>query len=298
MNIGPDRNERSESRVAPGAPSRSDARSDGRSDARSDGRSDARSDLGSRRRVGRVAPIASGRALLGAALVTMSVIGLYIAWRSATATKSISVVVATRAIAAGTAIEPEMLRVQRLSLQGGTGIASSFSDPSELTGVITLGPLKEGELLQPGGLVRKQGGPATLEVGLRLSRAQAVNGALRVSDRVDIYVAEDANSADPARLVVAYVPVVRTDSTEVLGGSNDTINLTVGVESRQIAAAIVGAAATGKVSLVRSTGVDPSGAEALPDVPGLTVGSTPSVTGGESDAGPKPDPSTTVKMEP
>jgi Flp pilus assembly protein CpaB len=254
-----------------------------------------------RRRVGRVAPVASGRALLGAALVTMSVIGLYIAWRSATKTRSIEVVVAARPIAAGSPIEPDMLRVERFALQGNSSIRSSFSDPSELAGVITLGPLKEGEIVQPGALVRKLGGPATLEVGLRLPRAAAVNGALKVGDRVDVFVADsDDRTSEPAQMVIAYVPVVRTDSPDVLGSSTETINVTIGVESRTIAAAVVGAAAGNKISLVRSTGVNPDGTvtssgtvtSAGTVAPEGTV--TPDATTGAADqATPETSPETT-----
>jgi hypothetical protein len=222
-----------------------------------------------------VSSVATGRAALGAALVTASILLLYVAWVRATDTDTRTVVVAARSLDPGHTLVADDLRVEEIQLDGmgGAALRTTFGQIDVLIGATTLGPVGDGELLQAGSVIKKAGGPASLEIGLSLEPADAVGGKLRAGDRVDVYLA-DGDDRAVAPLLASDVPIVwvgpRTES------SGPRIQLTIGLPDRSSVAAIVGAKADSGVSLVRSTGVGPSIGRSEGAAPGAVASTTES----------------------
>lgn len=235
-------------------------------------------DARSSRRVGRVSSAASGRALLGAALVVAAVLALYVAWVRATSGGTLTVLVAARPLDPGHAITDGDLRAVQLRAAGDE-LRGVFSDPAVLIGATTLGPIGEGELVQAAALVKKAAGPQSMEIGLSLDLDEAVGGVLRAGDLVDVYETDVDRAVDRprARLLASGVPVVWTRGVDLSGSSS--IDLIVGVGDRETASAVVAAAAQDQVALVRSTGVAPAGA---PLDPGGSTGSVDPTVGAGS----------------
>lgn len=207
--------------------------------------------------VGRVPAAASGRAVLGATLVVASVLALYLAWVRATTGANLALVVAARDIDPGTTLTSADLAVEEVRVNG-RALQHAFSDPEELIGVTTLGPLGSGEVFQAASLIRKQGGAASLEVGLSPDLAAAVGGLVRAGDRVDVYrtgIPSEGAADTAARLLARAVPVVSIRSAGQ--DSGDDVQLVVAAPDRRVAAEMVAAEAADEVALVRSTGVDP-----------------------------------------
>jgi Flp pilus assembly protein CpaB len=224
-------------------------------------------ELRARSRVGRISTAASGRAVLGAALVVAAVLALYVGWVRATSTGALRVIVAARALDPGHTLTADDLRVAELRASDAP-MRGVFSDPAPLIGATTLGPIGEGELVQAASLVKKAGGPDTLEVGISLDRAAAVGGRLRAGDLVDVYETDRASARDrPSAILLATgVPVVWIHGAEL--GASSAVDLVVAVPDRGTAALVVAASANEQVALVRSTGApaaQPGSAPSDPD---------------------------------
>lgn len=218
--------------------------------------------------VGRVSAAASGRAVLGATLVVASVLALYLAWVRATTGTNLVLVVAARDIDPGTTLTTADLAIAEVRMSGRV-LEHAFSDPEELVGVTTLGPLGSGEVFQAASLIRKEGGAASLEVGLSPDLAAAVGGLVRAGDRVDVYrtgIASEGAADTAARLIARAVPVVSIRSSGQDGG--DDVQLVVAAPDRTVAADMVAAEAADEIALVRSTGVDSDpGSDPSPGAP-------------------------------
>jgi hypothetical protein len=158
-------------------------------------------------------------------------------------------------IAAGTTVTADLVEPARLP--AGTPLADRLATLDEVRrGRWTAGQaIAAGDPIRRSDLVASEEGSTLRSMSIPVARENAVGGALRVGDRVDVIDVVDGQSA----FVVAGAQVTKVPATSVSGG------LTRGVErdffvvvqvSADEALALAQALADGKVDVVRSTGAN------------------------------------------
>jgi len=186
-------------------------------------------------------------------------------------------------IAAGTTVTADLVEPSRLP--AGTPLADRLATLDEVRrGTWTAGqPIAAGDPIRRSDLLASGEGSALRSMSIPVARENAVGGALRVGDRVDVIDVVEGRSA----FVVTGAQVTKVPSTSVSGG------LTRGVErdffvvvqvSAEEALALAQALADGKVDVVRSTGA----------VRAPATTSVRSPTGLESEGGRTVDSGTAV----
>lgn len=191
----------------------------------------------------------SGRAVVGALLLTLSGLGLYAANQAATAPPRSTWIVARHRIPSGHRITATDLGQAPMQLIGETE-AVSFSDPADVIGHLALSELGPNELVQHSDIARHlQATGSGRRLTLELTRAQALDGQLATGDRVDII----ATSAEPGstRLIVngALVAGVNAGSTDSVG-SSASMRVALVVADDEAAQLIIDASEHGKVTLI------------------------------------------------
>jgi len=192
------------------------------------------------------------RALIGGLLVTVAAVATFVVATGATTDNRATYVVAAHDIAPGEQLKPGDMRPVRLALPaevGGHAVTSSVG----AAGAQVLGPLRAGELIQKGNIRPATDIQNRPEISFALPAARAVGGDIRSGESVDILVTDKADATTPARTVVAGAVVLRIDrgSSSSLG-RNGEMTITVAVNDRQAASAVVGAVDQGQVTLVRA----------------------------------------------
>lgn len=120
------------------------------------------------------------------------------------------------------------------------------------------GPLKAGEIVQPGAVAPTASGVTNgVQVSMSLPIARAVGGSLAAGETVDVVATE--KGAFKARTVASGAVIISAQSASnaSLGTGGDTV-VTLSVPTRDEAIAIAGAIDTGTVTLVRTTGSQPT----------------------------------------
>lgn len=201
-----------------------------------------------RRVIQRSPGVPTGRALLGGALVALSFVGMFVAWRHATGSSGQLYAVAARPLSPGDAVSADDVRFQSIRLPAGVAHAA-FPDGASLEGRVAVAPVREGELLQAGALSDAAKGPPFGEVSLQLDRALAVDGRLHSGDLVDVY-GSGANGTD---LVAAGIRVVTVDADGGSFGNDDQLTVTLALAGPGQEVSVIHAARTGTVTLVRTT---------------------------------------------
>lgn len=208
------------------------------------------------------------RATVGALLMAVAAVGVFVAYTDATAAPTGQVVVADEAIRAGEELTAGQLRLVRAELPDGTS-GTTFSAVEDVLGHVTLSPIGEGEIVQASSVTQDARTGALHEVALTLPRAQVAVGRLRSGERVDVFVTYE----DRTTSVVRGAEVVQiASSSEGSLTSEREVGIVVAVPSGDIVAALVHALRTGEVTVVRSTFASPDGADPLEYEPG-TAGS-------------------------
>ena len=192
------------------------------------------------------------RALAGGVLVALAAVGTFVAADGSRHGERSPVVVATHDLAPGSRLSASDLAVVRMQLspEAARHVAAS---PDRLQGTTVLGPVRAGELLQAGNVVRS---PASggVEVAFALPSARALGGSLRPGESVDV-LASDKNGNGPARTIVQHATVVRVGDSSSGGiAHNGDLVVTLAVPSTPSAADVAGAVDRGQVTLVRTTG--------------------------------------------
>jgi len=196
----------------------------------------------------------SGRAVLGALLITLAVLGILVATRLGDQATIRRVVVANVDLAPGTVLEPEHLGLVEIRLAEEVDWVAE--DPQELYGSVLLGPLAEFEFVQlanitegtpesvPNGLVE-----VSIEVDSNRAPAALASGEL-------VTILATFPNDDPAGTVVVArnVPVLSYDSgASEFSTAGDTV-LRLGIADGSVASEIVTASITGEVSVIGVTG--------------------------------------------
>lgn len=213
---------------------------------------------GRSRTVARRPALPTGRAVVGGFLVAVSALGIFTAYARATAAPTTSYVVARHDVAIGTQLAEDDLVALPMKLPEAVAGQAAFDRLSAVVGATTVGPIRKGELVQAGDLVRKRSGSTELEVSFEIEPARALAGSLRPGESVDVLATFGAGADAYTVIVVQQARVLASASTRTaLATGSDVISLAVA--SSEAALALTHAVNAGDVTLVRSTGSTASG---------------------------------------
>ena len=201
----------------------------------------------------------TGRAVVGGFLVALAALGIFAAYSSATAGPTTTYVVARRDIPIGTRLTADDLTTLPMDLPDVVARDAAFATERPLVGATTVGPVRRGELVQAGDVVKKRSGAAELEISFELERSRALAGTLRPGERVDVLATFGAGGDTYTVTVVRQARVLEAgqDGGGLAQGDTDVISLAVPTNDE--AMALTHAVNAGKVTLVRSTGTTVSG---------------------------------------
>lgn len=202
-----------------------------------------------RHRVPGRAVLPSGRALVGALLMSSAAIGTFVAWSRSSQQSDDAYVVAARSVQPGERLSADDVRSVAVDLDGSP--VPAFASEEAVVGRVALGPIGEGELVQPAQVTEVADDSLSTEVSFMLPRDRAVDGRLRSGDSVDIIVTE----GDVTRVAVDEVRVVSSAEESGLGGAPGAgIVVTVGLADPDRRLDLIHALHLGDVTLTRSLG--------------------------------------------
>lgn len=211
------------------------------------------------RTVHRRRSLPSGRAVAGGFLIAVSALGLFTAYSQAVAGPRTLFVVARHDVPIGTRLTSADLT--RLAMELPDAVAAGvFRDPAALTGATTVSPIRTGELIQAGDVLRKPSSAGELEVSFAIDSARAVAGTLQPGERIDVLATFGGAGGDSYTSVVvsqARVLDVRADRAPLAGQA--TAVLRVAVANSDEALALTHAVNAGDVTVVRTTGAAGAG---------------------------------------
>jgi Flp pilus assembly protein CpaB len=196
--------------------------------------------------------------VIGGLLVATAAVGTYAAHGAATNGPSTSYVVAIRDVAPGRTLTADDLGVVAIELPGGQRVLS-FTDRDVLTGAVTLGALRAGQLLQSSDVARTSSGRGLVEMSVPVEPGRAMNGErryLRGGDRVDVVATSTSGGKAATTTVATNAEVVEIlDPRRGIGGGS-TLTVVLAVRPTD-ALALAGAATGTSITLVRTTGTAP-----------------------------------------
>ncbi len=132
-----------------------------------------------------------------------------------------------------------------------------------------MGPLSEGELVQAGGLAA--GSDASVPtLSLSLPEADADAGDLQRGDTVQVFATYGSDTAGTTILLAPEADVVSVEAGDETVATGGEVLLRLAVASPEERVAIVNAAVTGQIALVRTTGIDDPGHRWSPSSPART----------------------------
>lgn len=162
-----------------------------------------------------------------------------------------NVVVASRDLSPGTQLTASDVRVESAELSSNL-VGHTIGQPSVVIGTTVTGPVKAGEILQPGALV--DGSASTgPEMSFSLPSSRALGGNLQSGETVDVLVTDKTTPAAAATTAVKDVKIIKVGGEKSALGDSGDLTVTVGLRSRAEASALAAAVDTGNVTLVRTT---------------------------------------------
>lgn len=190
----------------------------------------------------------NGRAVVGGFLIAASGVGLFATYQQAHAAPVTRYVVATHAMAPGQVVERDDLGLAPAELPPEM-VDAVTDDWRSLIGQETTVAIGENQFLNPTTLAGpgSTDGPAR-RVSLELTRAGAIDGGLQSGAVVDVLASFDGESDAAVVATLARVVAVNSDSAGDLGQLGSLV-VTIEVPDQKALAAVVGAAASGTVTL-------------------------------------------------
>ena len=209
------------------------------------------------RRVVRRRPLPGGRAVLGALLVTLAVVGVVAAHLSATAAPRDRYLVAAGELSAGT-VFPDAAAVRSSLRQVPVDLppevaarAVHVDEAGTLVGRRLVTALAPGDLLLVSGLADALDERGTSTFTFALAADAAVGGTLTAGDHVDVVATTGTGTEATTAYVVRAAPL--TEAVPTAGGlGGDTVRLTVELARPTDVQALAHALATAQVVVVRS----------------------------------------------
>lgn len=206
------------------------------------------------RRVTRRRTLPGGRAVVGALLITLAVIGVFAAWLSATSAPTTSYVVVRTDLAPGEELAPDDLRLVAMDLPEEQA-ARTFTSIEDATASVTLSPLAVGDLLTRSVVRPPDDVPGTALFSFEVASARAVAGELRPGDRVDVLATDDGVTG----YVATDVPVVRA------GGDGGDLVVTVALDDPALVLALAHASDEGSLHVSLANPQQPADADVRRD---------------------------------
>ena len=207
-------------------------------------------------RISRAVPLPTGRAVIGALLVTFAVVGLFSSYRRSQAASGTDYVVVSHTVPAGAVIEPEHLTLRELDL-GEIG-DRTLTEPSAAVGSVAIQTLVPGQLVQRANILDASSGAAddsaAVEVSFAIPRARALNGNLSTGETVDVVATIDQDG-DTCSLVVApraQVVCVRGGTDAVISSERD-LTVTLALTEDSSVLRLIFAADEADLTIVRAT---------------------------------------------
>jgi SAF domain-containing protein len=191
--------------------------------------------------------VPSGRAVAGALLVALAMVGAYVMATGERHHRPPDVVVAARALAAGTRLRASDLTVVPAEL-GSALLAATFRDPTAIAGRIVATRLSPGDLVQASALEPAAGTVPVHEVALSLPPERTLASDLVTGDVVSVLATQDGCTS-----VVAATAVVQAISkaSQTVTSGNQLVRLSLATDNEVIA--VVHAQRTGEVTLTRGS---------------------------------------------
>lgn len=231
-------------------------------------------------------PLPSGRAVIGALLVTVAAVGVFAAYRSGSQGPHTPIVVAAADLPGGHRLQPGDVRVERAELAP-TLAAQSFESPSALDGAVTLTALRSGELVQRSAVASPgQRGPPARQLSFAVDRERAVDGELQRGERVDVLATFGTGESAYTSVISRDVVIIDIEGTAKANGIGASAKLTVTVElaSPDDLLRLAHATQVAPVTLVRATHAARSDPGTLDSYPAHNPGTARPAT--QSGAGP------------
>jgi hypothetical protein len=209
---------------------------------------------GEDRRIERRRGLPGSRAVVGALLMALAALGVFVAHGAASEGPSGAFVVAGTDLRPGHRIEQADLVQLPLDLPPQVA-AQAFADPSILLGRVVVGPVSAGALVQRGAVTEGPAAPPAHEVSLVLPRANVAADRLQPGDRLDLF----ATSPERTQRLLEGATLLAVGG--IRGGAigdEREIEVVVAVPGSEAVREIVHALRTAEVTVVRSTFAEPS----------------------------------------
>jgi Flp pilus assembly protein CpaB len=208
------------------------------------------------RQVRRHRKLPGSRAVAGGLLVAVAAVGLFAAYTGINGGPRHSYVVAARAIAAGTRIQPGDLMVEPMDLPARLR-ARVFTDRSVLVGATAVTKLEAGELVQPSAVVAKGGDAPGRELSFPVERGH-LSATLEEGERVDLLATFGSGNESFTNMVLHDAQVVSIERAKSGLGDPGTAVVAVSVTDDHDEVALAHAIQQAKLTVVRTTGAPPA----------------------------------------
>jgi len=188
--------------------------------------------------------------VLGGFLVAVAVVGTVAAQQAASKPPSTRYVVAAATLPAGHAIGPADLTTRAVDLPDSLARRAA-RDPRALVGRVLAATVAEGELLQVSALAPRGPLAGEREVSFTTDPARSLGQRVGPGDVVDVYATIGQGEGGTTELVVRSARVIDRQGRQGAAG----FIYTVALRDQSLVEALVRAAATGSLTLVRATAV-------------------------------------------
>lgn len=212
------------------------------------------------RSIGRRGGLPSGRAVVGALLVTLAVVGLFASYRRSQDDTGSPYVIVASTVPAGAVITDADLAIRALDL--GELAGRTFTTKAAVVGSVAVQTLVPGQLLQeanvlpasPGTDPEADSGSAGFEISFSLDRSRALDGRLVPGEVVDVLATINTSGQSCTTVVAPKARVVRIGrgDGEVLTNRTD-FSVTLAIDDADSVLGVAYAVDESDVTIVRST---------------------------------------------
>jgi Flp pilus assembly protein CpaB len=208
------------------------------------------------RPVARRRALPGSRAIVGGLLVAASAVGLFAAFDSAHGSPASAYVTVAHDVRPGEVLTAADLAVVPIDLPAAQR-AVSFTDRRRLVGTVALARMRRGQLVQSADVADVREAGSRAEISVAVPPANAMNGDrafLRGGERVDVIATFTQGGAPTTRTVAHDVVVVDVLTGDRSLGTSGELTVVLSVRPADLEP-IAGAAAAGKITLARTTGL-------------------------------------------
>ncbi len=235
------------------------------------------SGAGARRRLAGPRARPSGRAVVGGLLVALAMVITFAAASHPPGRPRATVVVVRRAVLLGSRLQAADLAIERVDLPAPLA-GQTYGSIDQAVGLVTLGPLQPGDLLQHSTVARAEVAPGLHELSFAVDRDQALDGDLVPGQTVDLLATYGTGQSAETVVVARQVRLIDVDDhSQTSLASTGKLVVTVALATDAQVLAATHASQVGAVTLARSDGSGSGQASSPPD--SYTFPATTSATG-------------------